>query len=226
MSFELITAEELASDPSGVRAFFPRYNFTPTSVPLNTTHLGAYCQSALVDVRQLIRSKGYRAEQVSAPDDVSTLRMLAVYHVAATVEGVLDGGKDFRTEKRFSDLHANLLKRIEDDPTPFSVPNETTSDPQPFHPTRIVRDPDACTLPDPGYLRWIYTEVPSGTVDGSNRAFLLSRAPDPPDSLLLTLNGLAQTFGAHYTVAGRTITTSTAPSLGATLVALRYSYVG
>lgn len=49
-------------------------------------------------------------------------------------------------------------------------------------------------------------ETPAGTIDGTNREFLLSRAPQPPSSLLLYRNGILQAPGIDYTLSGRQIT--------------------
>lgn len=49
-------------------------------------------------------------------------------------------------------------------------------------------------------------EVPGGTVNGANATFTLAAAPSPAASLLLHRNGLLQTAGIDYTLAGNTIT--------------------
>lgn len=61
-------------------------------------------------------------------------------------------------------------------------------------------------------------EAPAGTLDGSNVTFTLTHAPSPPESLLLTLNGVEQSpgfgspaTGADYSISGATITFTAAP---------------
>ncbi len=61
------------------------------------------------------------------------------------------------------------------------------------------------------------SEVPAGTLNGTNMVFTLSFAP-AAGSLLLTVNGVAQNpgsgsplTGADYTVSGATITYTVAP---------------
>jgi len=48
-------------------------------------------------------------------------------------------------------------------------------------------------------------EVPTGTLNGTNRTFILAVAPDPPASLILIRNGLVQRAGLDYTLTARTI---------------------
>lgn len=57
-------------------------------------------------------------------------------------------------------------------------------------------------------------EIPSGTVDGVNDEFTLSKTPIFPKALIVFLNGVIQAQGAHYTVSGTTITFTTPPALG------------
>lgn len=49
-------------------------------------------------------------------------------------------------------------------------------------------------------------ETPGGTVNGSNAAFTLLFAPSPVDSLILFRNGLLQTHGVDYSLAGNVVT--------------------
>ena len=49
-------------------------------------------------------------------------------------------------------------------------------------------------------------ESPSGTADGVNTDFTLAAAPNPPESLTLTRNGLVQEAGSDFTLSGDTIT--------------------
>lgn len=62
-------------------------------------------------------------------------------------------------------------------------------------------------------------EVPSGIVNGINKIFTLAITPNPPSSLIVAVNGLTQTQGIDYTLAGNTITFIFAPLDGALLVA-------
>lgn len=57
----------------------------------------------------------------------------------------------------------------------------------------------------------LYAETPSGTVNGVNTTFTLSRAPKNSDYLLLTLNGLGQTVSDDFTLSAETISMSVAP---------------
>jgi len=51
-------------------------------------------------------------------------------------------------------------------------------------------------------------EIPSGTIDGTNAVFALVNTPAPTASLSLYRNGLVQTNGIDYTLAGNAITFS------------------
>lgn len=57
-------------------------------------------------------------------------------------------------------------------------------------------------------------ETPGGTINGTNLAFTLAAAPSPATSLRLYKNGMLQQQGSDYTVAGATVTFSSAPQLG------------
>jgi hypothetical protein len=48
-------------------------------------------------------------------------------------------------------------------------------------------------------------ETMNGTMNGSNAAFTLARAPSPATSLLLFRNGLLQTAGVDYTLSGSSV---------------------
>jgi hypothetical protein len=50
------------------------------------------------------------------------------------------------------------------------------------------------------------SETPSGTPDGANAAFVLSQAPNPPESLLMYRNGLLMKSGLDFTLSGNTVT--------------------
>jgi hypothetical protein len=55
----------------------------------------------------------------------------------------------------------------------------------------------------PGFID---TEVPFGTIDGSNTAFALANAPNPSSSLTLFVNGILQTNGTDFSLASNRIT--------------------
>ena len=55
----------------------------------------------------------------------------------------------------------------------------------------------------PGFID---SEVPFGTIDGSNSAFALSNAPNPSSSLMLFVNGVLQTNGTDFSLASNRIT--------------------
>ena len=58
-------------------------------------------------------------------------------------------------------------------------------------------------------------ETPTGTIDGTNKAFTLANTPSPAASLILILNGVVQTTPrADYTLATATITYVLAPPSG------------
>jgi len=54
-------------------------------------------------------------------------------------------------------------------------------------------------------------ETPSGTVNGTNKAFVLANTPNPSASLKVFVNGQKMTLTEDYTFSGRTITFVTAP---------------
>lgn len=62
-------------------------------------------------------------------------------------------------------------------------------------------------------------ETPGGIVDGSNAAFTLAHSPSPGSSLKLYIDGVLGIQGTDYTLSGSTITFSSAPSIGALLIA-------
>lgn len=68
---------------------------------------------------------------------------------------------------------------------------------------------------------WI-TEVPSGTINGSNVTFTLSQEPLEVDSVAVFLNGLKQKKTTDYSISGTTITFVVAP---ATAQVLEVQYV-
>lgn len=63
--------------------------------------------------------------------------------------------------------------------------------------------------------KFIVDEAPSGTVNGSNTAFVLSQTPfDLNDSVQVFLDGLKQNRVTDWTISGTTITFVAAPVLG------------
>jgi hypothetical protein len=56
-----------------------------------------------------------------------------------------------------------------------------------------------------GSLIFVNNETPSGTIDGTNTAFLLAFAPSPPASLQLFRNGLQLSPGIDYILSNRTV---------------------
>jgi hypothetical protein len=63
------------------------------------------------------------------------------------------------------------------------------------------------------------SEVPTGTINGSNVTFTLANTPVAVDSVQVFLNGIVQIRGAgeDYTLSGNTITFITAPATGQSL---------
>jgi hypothetical protein len=55
------------------------------------------------------------------------------------------------------------------------------------------------------YIDYIDNEIPSGTIDGTNDTFTLSRIPSPWESLQLVLNGVTMRPMVDYTIGGNTI---------------------
>jgi hypothetical protein len=68
---------------------------------------------------------------------------------------------------------------------------------------------------------FIDSEVPAGTVNGSNTAFILANVPNPPASLALFRNGLLLTQGGDYTLSSNAVTflTGAVPQLNDVLAA-------
>lgn len=65
--------------------------------------------------------------------------------------------------------------------------------------------------------RYIDDETPTGTIDGSNTAFTISKTP-ATGSLKVYLGGVRQRVTEDYTFSGRTITFTTAPLTGSILL--------
>ena len=67
-------------------------------------------------------------------------------------------------------------------------------------------------------------EVPSGTIDGSNKTFTIAHTPIS-GSLKLFLNGMLLKENDDYTLSGTTITMNYAPESGSNFIAsYRYTY--
>ena len=64
-----------------------------------------------------------------------------------------------------------------------------------------------------------YSEVPSGTVNGSNKVFTLTYTPVNPAGIQVVLNGGIQKNGVDYTMSGNTINFVTAPANGSIVYA-------
>jgi len=71
-------------------------------------------------------------------------------------------------------------------------------------------------------LTWQAPEFLSGTKNGVNKTFTLSRAPFA-DSLSIDLNGVQQYLGADFSLSGNEVTFVTAPSAEATIIG-HYQY--
>lgn len=59
--------------------------------------------------------------------------------------------------------------------------------------------------------------TPTGTVDGSNTDFELTKTPNPATSLMVWQNGIKQQLTTNYTVSGTTVTFLIAPVTGETI---------
>ncbi|MHA1400045.1 MAG: hypothetical protein ACTSQE_06835 [Candidatus Heimdallarchaeaceae archaeon] len=60
-------------------------------------------------------------------------------------------------------------------------------------------------------------EIPTGTVDGSNKTFTIANTPDPVTSLAVYVNTTRKTLTEDYTLSGATITMTSAPRSGAVI---------
>jgi hypothetical protein len=63
---------------------------------------------------------------------------------------------------------------------------------------------------------WVKNETPSGTVNGSNTSFTLAFTPDDSAGVHIYLDGLYETA---CSVSGTTITFTTAPATGQSVIA-------
>ena len=59
--------------------------------------------------------------------------------------------------------------------------------------------------------KFIDDETPSGTVNGTNKAFTLANTPNPSTSVKVFVNGMRMRITEDYTLSGKTITFITAP---------------
>lgn len=68
---------------------------------------------------------------------------------------------------------------------------------------------------------FVWNEVPTGSINGSNTAFTLASNPNPDSSLRLRLNGITLKSGAgnDFTLSSSTITMAVAPASGDVLLA-------
>jgi len=63
-----------------------------------------------------------------------------------------------------------------------------------------------------------FTDVPSGTIDGSNVTFTLSQVPSDSSGVKVYLNGLIQIPTTNFSITGQTITMVVAPATGQTML--------
>ncbi len=66
-------------------------------------------------------------------------------------------------------------------------------------------------------MHFVDDETPSGTVNGTNKAFTITNIPSPATSLKVFVNGQKMTLTEDYTFSGTTITFVTAPPTGSIL---------
>ena len=62
--------------------------------------------------------------------------------------------------------------------------------------------------------KFIDNEIPSGTINGTNKTFTINKAPNPISSLKVYWNGQLLLAGSDYTLSGTTITMEEAPDSG------------
>lgn len=67
-------------------------------------------------------------------------------------------------------------------------------------------------------------EVPTGAINGTNRAYAITFTPTPLATFTLYLNGVFQLPSVNYTLSGNSLSMNIAPSSGSTLYAV-YDYV-
>lgn len=71
-----------------------------------------------------------------------------------------------------------------------------------------------------GIIDWVESEVPSGTINGSNVTFTIANQPTEPMAVEVFLDGLRQVYTTHYSIGGtlnKTITFVTAPAVAQNL---------
>jgi len=68
---------------------------------------------------------------------------------------------------------------------------------------------------------WV-EETPTGAVNGVNKTFTLTYAPNPQSSLELEINGQTIILDTDYTLSGDTITTTIAYPTGQAVLFARY----
>jgi hypothetical protein len=78
----------------------------------------------------------------------------------------------------------------------------------------------------PAGATFAWSEVPSGTIDGTNPTFTLAHGPNPANSLQFYKNGTRMTAGIAFTLSGAVITYESAyiPGPGDTHIAGLYVY--
>jgi len=62
-----------------------------------------------------------------------------------------------------------------------------------------------------------YTEIPVGSINGTNTAFTLTASPNPTNSLEVYLNGACLSVTEDYTLSGDDLTLLIAPPTGSLL---------
>jgi hypothetical protein len=84
----------------------------------------------------------------------------------------------------------------------------TSATPLKVHQVRVISSGGLWPVPPPQQQlpNFADSEVPVGAVDGVNRTFQLSFSPSPPNSLILTRNGLVMKRGVDYALSSKTIT--------------------
>jgi hypothetical protein len=87
--------------------------------------------------------------------------------------------------------------------------------------------PPGPPVPVPPGNTFAWSEVPAGTIDGTNATFTLEQAPNPAGSLQFFKNGSRLTLGVGYSLTGNTITYTTdyIPQPGDTHIAGSYVYL-
>jgi hypothetical protein len=65
---------------------------------------------------------------------------------------------------------------------------------------------DGTSGPCGSALVFVDLETPAGTINGTNTAFTLTKAPSPASSLMLFRNGILQKVTVDYTLSGSTVT--------------------